>query len=85
MKLDPHKYLVCSLRDEGRLVAIDEENQKVLAHHLAISRTLDQVPDDKTVRGIFVTVKDGFLESLDGTIQQNDITVNQLHMAATEG
>lgn len=81
MKLHPNRYLICSLGENGRLVAIDEENRKVLAHYLSESGTIEKVPDDKTVRGIFVKISDdGFLESVDETLQQNDITINQLKM-----
>jgi hypothetical protein len=45
MKLDPTRYLLCSLGEEGRLVAIDP-----------------------------------VLESEDDTMQQNDLTINQLRM-----
>lgn len=83
MKLDPKKFLLCTLGDGGRLVAIDGPNQKVLAHHIGISGELEKVPADKTVRGLFVTISpEGFLESIDDTLQQQDITINQLIMPA---
>ena len=60
-------------------MAIDEENQKVLAHNLGMFGKIEKVPDDKTVRGIFVKItSDGYFESIDDSMQQNDITISRL-------
>ncbi len=79
MKIDPAKNRIFQLGDQGRLVAINEENQRVLAHNLGLYGNMDRVPADKTVRGVFVKITpDGFVESLDDSMQQNDITINEL-------
>jgi hypothetical protein len=77
MKLDPKKYTLYRLSD-SRLVAIDEENQKVLDHCISIWNELAKVPVDRTVRGVFVIKENGELMSEEKTAQQNDLTINQL-------
>jgi hypothetical protein len=77
MKLDSNKYVLFRLSDE-QLVAVDEENLKVLEHCMSVWKQLEKVPVDRTVRGVFVRKAGGELFSISDSIQQNDITINQL-------
>lgn len=81
MKLDPAEYKVYRLGGDGRRVAINRENHKVLEHHLGLFGELRKVPVDKTVRGIFVKeLSAGDIESVDETLQQQDITICELRL-----
>ena len=80
MKLNIHtkKFTVYKLNTEDQLyVAIPEEYNEVIQDAIAEYGSIEAVPSDKTVRGIFFPKEKG-VPFPDENAQQNDITINQL-------
>ena len=78
MQINSKTHKVYALGESGRHVAIDATNLQVVEHCLSIWHKLQNVPVDRTVRGIFVKRNStGGWES-EQSDQQNDITLNQL-------
>jgi hypothetical protein len=76
---NPLKFVIYKLITEKRVyVAIPKEYVIEIENEIRFFHGINRVPNDKTVRGIFLKKISTDVYELDENAQQNDITINQL-------
>jgi hypothetical protein len=81
-EIDREKFSIYRFRtDEQLCVAVPNAFKKVVTEAVQQYGSLQEVPNDKTVRGVFVHRHGEKYHFIDNNEQQNDITINQLEEA----